>query len=80
MPKEEEKPKREVEILSRRQIVTYPRIKEPKEQTVVTFVAHPLPPQTIFMDTATWTKEKEAKLIRKTIEQKEVEKPETIEV
>jgi len=77
---EEEEIEYEVEIIDRREIVTYPRIRQPLPTIAVTYVAADLPPETIFIPKEEYTAEEEKKRIRKRIEERLVFKPEVYKV
>lgn len=69
-----------VTVLSRRETTTYPKIGVAVEITRTTYVAAGLPPRSIEIPKAEWTKEKEAKLIRADIEKRLKEKTEAFKV
>jgi len=77
-PAEEEKIT--VEIIDRREIITYPKLREAVETVTVTFIAPGMPPRTIFIPKAEYSKERELKLIREEIERWKAFKPETVRV
>jgi len=70
----------EVTILSREEIVTYPRIGEPAHTIVVTYTAAGLPPSVLFIPKVEYTLEREKKLIREDIERRLRVRPETYKV
>jgi len=70
----------EVTIVSRKPIVTFPKIGVAKRQTVVTYSTADIPPTAIFIDEEEYTKEKEAQLIKQDIARKRKAKVETIKV
>mgnify|MGYP000442139336 CR=1 FL=1 len=70
----------EVTIIDRREIVTYPRLREPVETVAVTFIAPGMPPKTIFIPKSEYSKEKELELIRKEVTEYMKFKPETVRV
>jgi len=72
--------KKEVTILDRREITTFPKLKQPLVQLVITYVAGDLPPRTIFIEKDRWTKDAEKAAIKKDIEDQAKAKPETYEV
>jgi len=74
------KPKTEVTILDRREITTYPKLKQPLVQLAITYAAAKLPPRTIFIEKAKWSKEAEVAAIKKDMDEQAKTKPETIEV
>ena len=69
-----------VKILSREKIVTYPKIRQPKETIAVTFVAPGLPPATVFIPADEYSKEREIEEIRKKIEELKRMQPEEVEI
>jgi len=73
-------PEYEVTVLSRQEIVEYPKIRTPVPVYVVTYVAAGLPPATISIPKEKWTKELERSIIRKDIERRLKVKPETYKV
>lgn len=77
---EEKKPKQEVTILSRTEVTTYPKLKQPLVQKVITYVAGDLPPRTIFIPVDQWSIDKEKAAIKKDIEEQAKLKPESYEV
>jgi len=70
----------EVTILSREEIVEYPKIRTPVPVVAVSYVAAGLPPATIRIPKDKWTKELERSIIRKDIERRLKVKPETYRV
>ena len=82
MAKEEKKeePKYEVEILDRTEVTTFPKLREPFVSVIVTYVTPNLPPSTITIPKAEYSKELEAKLIREDIERRLAFKAEVIKV
>jgi len=80
MAKERKEEKIEVEILSRTEVTTFPKLRQPLVQYVITYAAAGLPPATIWIPKAEWSKEEEAKRIREDIEKRLKVKPEIIKV
>jgi len=76
----EEKKEYEVTILMRETVTTYPRIGEPVETTMITYVAAGLAPNTITIPKEKYSLELEKKLIREDIERRLKVKPETYKV
>jgi len=72
--------KLEVTILNRREVTTFPKLKQPKVSVMVTYVYGDMPPRTITIPKEEHTKESEAKAIRRDMDQQMKIKPETIEV
>jgi len=70
----------EVTVLIREDVTTYPRIGEPMETRMVTYVAAGLAPNTIRIPKKEWTLELEKKLIREDIERRLKVKPEVYKV
>jgi len=77
---EEEKVEYEVEIIDRREIITYPRIRQPVTTIAITYVAAGLPPETLFIPKEEYTVEVEKKRIRKRIEERLAFEPEVYKV
>ena len=77
LPKEEEKPKQEITILSRRKYTTYPKLKQAVVNIDITYVAGDMPPRTITIPEAEYTLEVEKKRIKADIEDQLKVKPET---
>jgi len=75
-----EEEKYEVTVLMREDVTTYPRIGEPVETTMVTYVAAGLPPSTISIPKAEYSLELEKKLIKEDIQRRLRVKPETYRV
>jgi len=73
-------PEYEVTVLSREEIVEYPKIRTPVPVLMVTYVAAGLPPQAIKIPKEKWTKELEREIIRKDIIRRLKVKPETYKV
>lgn len=80
MAEKKPKPKTEVTILSRREITTFPKLKQPVVSVAVTYQSGAAPPRTIFIPKVTWSKEAEAAAIKKDIEAQRVAAPETITI
>jgi len=76
----EKKAEIEVTIIDRSEITTYPRLREPVQTIAVTYLAPDMPPRTIFIPKAEWTKEKELELIREDIKKYKAFKPEVVRV
>jgi len=72
--------KYKVQILSRTEVVVYPKLNQPKPLVLVTYYYPPLPPATIQIPKAEYSKEKEAELIRKDIERRLKATVEEVEV
>jgi len=70
----------EVTVLSREEIVEYPKIRTPVPVVMVTYVAAGLPPQAIKIPKEKWTKDLEREIIRKDIIRRLKVKPETFKV
>jgi len=70
----------EVTILSREEIVEYPKIRMPVPVVAVSYVAAGLPPTTIRIPKEKWTEELERKIIRKDIDRRLKVKLETYKV
>jgi len=77
---EEEKPEYEVEILAREEITTFPKLRQPVVNIIVTYAAAGLPPASITIPKDKYSKELEAKLIREDIQRRLAFKPEIIKV
>jgi len=75
-----EEEKIQVTIIDRREIITYPKLREPVETIAITYIAPGMPPRTIFIPKKEYSKEKELKLIREDIEKYRRFKPETVTV
>ena len=69
-----------VVILSRAPVTVYPKIDVKEERLLITYVAAGLPPNTLNILKKDWTAEKEKQLIRKDIEERLKQKPETYKV
>jgi len=77
MAKEEEY---EVTILSRDEIVTYPKLRQAVRTIAITYVAADLPPATIFIPKEEYSIEREKELIKKDIKRRLKEVPVTYRV
>jgi len=66
----------EVEVLHRDEVVTFPRLRQPVEVVLVTYVAGRLPPAVVEIPKAEWTLEREKEIIRTDIERRLKFKPE----
>lgn len=75
-----EKEEYSVTVISRDEIVTYPKIATPVTNVLVTYVAAGLPPHTITIPKEEYKPELEKKLIREDIEKRLKVKPETYKV
>jgi len=69
-----------VTVLSRDEIVTYPKLGEKAEQILVTYVAAGLAPRTLTIPKKEYSLEKEKELIRQDIEERLKKKPESYKV
>jgi len=76
------KPKQEydVTVLSRTDVTTYPKLNVPVVSVIVTYVAAGLPPRSISILKREHTSAKEKELIRKDIEARLAERPESFKV
>ena len=70
----------DVVVLSRDEVVTYPKIGTPVTNVMVTYVAAGLPPRTVTIPKTEYSKELEQKLIREDIQKRLKMKPETYRV
>jgi len=75
-----EKPEYEVTVLSRDEVVTYPKLATPVVTVQVTYVAAGLPPATVSIPKAEYSLELEKEKIREDIERRLKVKPETYKV
>lgn len=75
-----EKEEFEVTVLSRDEVVTYPKIATPVTNVLVTYVAAGLPPRTVTIPKTEYSRELEQKLIREDIQKRLKMKPETYRV
>jgi len=73
---EEEKKEYEWTVLSRETVTTYPRIGEPVETIIVTYVGEGLPPHDVHIPKEEWSPEEEDKRIAADIHQRLRFKPE----
>jgi len=80
MAEKEEKPEYEVEIISRTEVTTFPRIRQPVTNILITYVTPGLPPATVTIRKEEWTKEKEKEVIRGDIERRLRFRPEVYRV
>jgi len=62
--------KYKVQILSRTEVVVYPKLNQPKPLVLVTYYYPPLPPATIQIPKEKYSPELERKLIREDIEKR----------
>jgi len=70
----------EVTVLSRQEVTTYPKIRQPVVTVMVSYVAAGLPPATVTIPKAEYSLDLEKKLIREDIERRLKIKPETYKV
>jgi hypothetical protein len=70
----------EVTILSRDEVVTYPKVGKEARQIIVTYVAAGLPPASIFIPKEAYSPETEKKALKADIERRLKAKPETLRV
>jgi len=78
--KPEKEEKKKVTIIRRREVVTYPKLKQPVTNVMVTYVYGTLPPSTVTIPKEEWSKDKEAVVIREDIKKREEFQVEEIEV
>lgn len=81
--KEEPKPaptEHKVTILRRNEITTYPRINEPKQQMIITYIAADMAPASIRIMKDDWSLEVEKTLIKADIERRLKQKAESYTV
>ena len=76
----EEKEKLEVTILSRNEYTTYPKLKQAVVNIDITYIYKDMPPRTITIPKAEYTKDVEKKKIKADIEEQLKVKPETYEI
>ena len=76
----EKKEEYNVVILSRQTITTYPKLGQAVETMLVTYVAAGLPPHTVRMAVEAWTEETEKVLLRASIDDRLLKRPETYKV
>jgi len=69
-----------VTVLSRDEVVTYPKLRTPVTNILVTYVAAGLPPATITIPKDEYSLELEKKLIKEDIQKRLKVKPETYKV
>jgi len=70
----------EVEILSREEIVTFPKLKQPKVFVAVIYATKDLPPATIWIPKEQYSLEKEREMIREDIKRRKSFTPEVYKV
>ena len=70
----------EVEILAREEIVTFPKLKQPKTFIAVIYATKDLPPATIWIPKEEYSPEKEKEMIREDIIRRRQFKPEVYKV
>lgn len=70
----------DVTVLSRREIVVFPKVGEELKQLMITYIAAGLPPATITIDKEKWTIEGEKRYIKEEIKRRLQEKPEKYRV
>jgi len=70
----------DVTVLSRDEVVTYPKLRTPVTNILVTYVAAGLPPATITIPKDEYSLELEKKLIKESIQKRLKIKPETYKV
>jgi len=80
LSKRQQKAEYDVTVLSRDEIVTYPKLAQPEVTVVVTYVAAGLPPASVSIPKAKYSLELEKKLVRADIERRLAVKPETYKV
>lgn len=69
-----------VTVLSRRPITVYPKLNQPVNQIMVSYVAAGLAPATVTINREDYTREVEKKLIKEDIQRRLKERPETFKV
>jgi len=74
------KPEYEVTVLARDEVTTFPKIRQPVETVLVTYVAAGLPPATVTIPKDEYSLELEKKLIKEDIEKRLKFKPETYKI
>lgn len=77
---EKQEKKQNVVILNRSTVTTYPKLNQPAETMLVTYVAAGLPPHTLHIPMEEYSEPKEKQLIKKSIEERINSRPETYEV
>jgi len=70
----------DVTVLSRDDVVTYPKLNQPMTTKIITYVAAGLPPHSVNIPLAKWNKQTEKEAIRKDIEERLKKQPETFKV
>lgn len=75
--KKEEKKGIEITIVDRTEVTTYPKLKTPVVNVMITYVAGEYPPRTVTIPKKEYNKEKEKAVIRKDIESIKKIPPET---
>jgi hypothetical protein len=70
----------EVEILSREEIVTFPKLKQPKVFIAVIYATKDLPPATVWIPKEEYSIEKEKEMIREDIKRRKSFMPEVYKV
>jgi len=70
----------DVTVLSRDDVVTYPKLNQPVTTKIITYVAAGLPPHSINVLKSEWTLQKEKELIKKDIKARLEKQPETYKV
>jgi len=70
----------EVTVIARDEVTTYPKLRTPVTNVLVTYVAAGLPPATITIPKDEYSLEKEKELVRADIERRLKFKPETYRV
>ena len=70
----------DVTVLSRDDVVTYPKLNQPVTTKIITYVAAGLPPHSINVLKAEWTLQKEKLLIRKDLQERLKKQPEAYKV
>jgi len=70
----------DVTVLSRDDVVTYPKLNQPVTTRIITYVAAGLPPHSINILEKEWTLQKEKLLIRKDLQERLKKQPETYKV
>jgi hypothetical protein len=73
----EEKKEYSWTVLSRDEIVTYPKIGQAVKTIVVTYVGEGLPPRSVFIPKDEWTQAKEDEVIARDIHERLKFRPET---
>lgn len=76
MPEEKKEEKKEIQIVTRNDYVTFPKLNQPMPMRAITYVADDLPPRTIFIERKDLTLEKELEAIKKDMAERVEFKPE----